>query len=113
LVAATDANINSVEDLAGKRVNLGQPGSGTRANALMVLEAAGLSEADLARADSLAAKEAPRILQDGRLDAFFYTVGHPAGAFEEAMAGSRKLEFVSLSNIDEITSRYPFMDRAT
>lgn len=113
LVAAADAGIDSVEDLAGKRVNLGQPGSGTRNNAMMVLQAAGLSPSDLQQADELAAKEAPRILQDNRLDAFFYTVGHPAGAFEEAMAGNRKLKFISLSNVDRITTQYPFMQPAT
>lgn len=108
LVAAEDAGINSLADLAGKRVNLGEPGSGTRGNAEAVLKLAGIELSALKSAESLNAKEAPRVLQDDRIDAFFYTVGHPAGAIEEATSGTRALKFVSITGIDELLSQYPY-----
>ena len=79
LVAAVDANIETIQDLKGKRVNIGNPGSGQRQNSIDALTAVGIDyESDLT-AESVKAAEAPGLLQDGRIDAFFYTVG-PARA---------------------------------
>ena len=62
LVAAVDANIETIADLKGKRVNLGDPGSGNRQNAIDALETAGLNyEKDL-KAESVKASEAPALL---------------------------------------------------
>ena len=81
LMAAVDAGINSIEDLRGKIVNIGNPGSGQRQNSIDALENAGLNwETDL-QAEGLKASEAAKMLQDGRIDAYFYTVGHPSGSF--------------------------------
>ena len=113
LVAAVDSGINSLADLAGKRVNLGEPGSGTRGNAEAVLKAAGIEQSALAAAEGLNAKEAPRVLQDGRIDAFFYTVGHPAGAIEEATSGTRALKFISITGMDELLAQYPYFRKTT
>ncbi|HAY38749.1 MAG TPA: C4-dicarboxylate ABC transporter substrate-binding protein, partial [Desulfobacteraceae bacterium] len=79
LVAADDAGINSIQDLKGKRVNIGNVGSGYRQNAIDALEANGLNFEKDFNAESLKAAEAPGLIQDGRLDAAFYTVGHPSG----------------------------------
>ena len=91
LVGADDAGINSIEDLKGKRVNIGNPGSGQRQNSIDALTAAGLDFEKDIKAESVVADEAPGLLQDGRIDAFFYTVGHPAGNIKEATAGKRKV----------------------
>ncbi len=110
LVAAVDAKINSIADLKGKRVNIGNPGSGQRGNSIDALEAAGLNwEKDLT-AEGVKASEAPGLLQDGRLDAFFYTVGHPSGAIKEATAGRRKVRFVSITGpgIDALLKKSPY-----
>ena len=108
LVAAVDADIKDIRDLKGKRVNIGNPGSGQRQNSIDALEAVGLNyETDLS-AESVKAAEAPGLLQDGRIDAFFYTVGHPSGAFKEATAGVRKVRFVPISGIDELLAKYPY-----
>ncbi len=108
LMAAVDANINSIEDLKGKVVNIGNPGSGNRGNAIIALENAGLNwETDI-KAESLKASEAAKMLQDGRIDAYFYTVGHPNGSFKEATAGKRKVKFVPITNIDKLLEKYPY-----
>jgi len=84
LIAAVDANINSLADLKGKRVNIGNLGSGFRQNAIDALEANGLNWETDFHAESLKAAEAPGLIQDGRIDAAFYTVGHPYGYYLEA-----------------------------
>jgi len=108
LVAAVDAGVNDIADLKGKRVNIGNPGSGQRQNSIDALEAVGLNyETDL-NAEGVKAAEAPGLLQDGRIDAFFYTVGHPSGAIKEATAGARKVKFVSIKGIDALLAKYPY-----
>jgi uncharacterized protein len=108
LVAAVDSEIKGIADLKGKRVNIGNPGSGQRQNAIDALEAVGLNyESDL-NAEGVKAAEAPGLLQDGRIDAFFYTVGHPSGAIKEATAGTRKVTFVSITGIDALLAKYPY-----
>jgi TRAP transporter TAXI family solute receptor len=113
LVAADDAEISSLADLRGKRVNIGNPGSGQRLNATDALAAAGLDPAEDVIAESVKAAEAPGMLQDGRLDAFFYTVGHPSGAIKEATAGTRSVHFVPITGIDELLSKTPYYARGS
>ncbi len=108
LLAAVDAKINTVADLKGKRVNLGDPGSGNRQNAIDVIEAAGLNyEKDL-KAESIKASEAAALLQDEKIDAYFYTVGHPNGSFKEATAGTRKAKFIPITVVDELLKKTPY-----
>ncbi len=108
LLASVDSGIKTINDLKGKRVNIGNPGSGQRQNAIDALSAVGIDyEKDL-KAESVKAAEAPGLLQDGRLDAFFYTVGHPSGAFKEATAGATKTRFVEITGIDSLLAEYPY-----
>lgn len=108
LVAAVDAGIKDIQDLKGKRVNIGNPGSGQLQNSIDALEAVGINyETDL-NAEKVKAAEAPGLLQDGRIDAFFYTVGHPNGAIKEAVAGVRKVRFVPITGIDALLVKYPY-----
>ena len=112
LVAADDAGIKSINDLRGKRVNIGNPGSGQRQNSIDALSNYGINyEKDL-KAEGVKAAEAPGLLQDGRIDAFFYTVGHPSGAIKEATAGRRKVHFVPLTGLDTLLSKYPYYAKA-
>ena len=115
LVAAVDANIKSIEDLRGKRVNIGNPGSGHRKNAIDALTAAGLDWEKDIQAEGVKAAEAPGLLQDERIDAFFYTVGHPNGAFKEATAGKRKVCFVPIvgAGIDKLVDKWSYYATAT
>ncbi len=78
LVARADAGITSVRDLRGKRVNMGNPGSGTRKNAVDVLRIYGMGWSDISDRE-LEPQEAARALRKGKIDAFFFTVGNPWG----------------------------------
>jgi len=115
LVAATDAGIEKIEDLKGKRVNIGNPGSGQRQNSIDALTAVGIDYQKDITAESVKAAEAPGLLQDGRIDAFFYTVGHPSGAIKEATAGARKVQFVPVvgPGIDKLIADNPYYAKAT
>ncbi len=113
LVAAVDAGIKNIKDLKGKKVNIGNPGSGQRQNAIDALDAVGINyEKDL-KAESIKASEAASLLQDGRIDAFFYTVGHPSGSIKEATSGARKVLIADVTGIDELLAKYPYYAKAT
>ena len=112
LIAAVDANINSLQDLKGKRVNIGNIGSGYRKNAIDALVANGLDYEKDFHAESLKAAEAPGLIQDGRIDAAFYTVGHPSGYYKEATSGVRKVKFVPITNIESLLEKYPYYAKA-
>lgn len=108
LVAAADTGINSIEDLEGKRVNIGDPGSGNRGNAIDALSNAGIDWENDIMAEQVKAVESAKLLQDGRIDAYFYTVGHPNGSVMEATAGKRPVKFVPIENVDKLIEQFPF-----
>lgn len=108
LVAGADTGINSIYDLKGKHVNIGNPGSGQRQNAIDALSAVGIDIDRDIKAESLKAIEAPTALLDGRIDAFFYTVGHPSGAFKEATSGGRKVKFIPVVLPDSFYKKFPY-----
>ncbi len=113
LVASEKSGIKDIKDLNGKKVNLGNPGSGQLQNSRDVLEAAGLTENDLS-AEYVKAVEAPGLLQDERLDAFFYTVGHPNGNIKEATSGRIKVFIVPIKGpgIEKMLEKYPYYAEA-
>jgi TRAP transporter TAXI family solute receptor len=84
VVARADAGIETFDDLRGKRVNIGNPGSGQRGTMDIVLEAKGWTTDDFALAAELQAAEQSQALCDNNLDAMIYTVGHPSGSIQEA-----------------------------
>ena len=80
VVTTAGSGIESIEDLRGKRVSIGSPGSGTEVIALRVLEAAGVDpDADMDR-QQLGVDESVAATRDGNLDAFFWSGGLPTGA---------------------------------
>ncbi|MBK5927959.1 C4-dicarboxylate ABC transporter substrate-binding protein [Rhodobaculum claviforme] len=84
VVARADAGITNFEDLEGKRVNVGNPGSGQRGTMEVVMEAMGWTMDSFALTTELQAGEQAQALCDGNIDAIVYTVGHPSGAIQEA-----------------------------
>lgn len=85
LVARADAGIKTFADLKGKRVNVGNPGSGARATVDVMLGAMGMDAAkDFSLAAELAAAEQSQALCDNKVDAIFFAVGHPSGTIKEA-----------------------------
>ncbi len=84
VVARADSGIKNFDDLKGKRVNIGNPGSGQRGTMEVLLEAKGMTTADLGLATELKASEQSAALCDNQIDAMVYTVGHPSGNIQEA-----------------------------
>lgn len=84
VLARADADISSFQELKGKRVNVGNPGSGVRATAEVVLDAFGMTMDDFSVAAELKGSEMSQALCDDKIDAMIYTVGHPAAAITEA-----------------------------
>lgn len=82
LVVRDDSAIRTVTDLRGKRISLGQPGSGTLADARIVLAAAGLTEKDV-NAEYLRPGTAAANIKDGTLDGFFLIGGVPVPAIRD------------------------------
>src|SRR5690606_22328016 len=76
--ARKEANIAKFEDVKGKRFNVGNPGSGTRASMEQLLAAMGWKLSDFALASELRADEHGPALCDNKIDGFFYAVGHPS-----------------------------------
>ncbi|MCA1241833.1 TAXI family TRAP transporter solute-binding subunit [Stappia stellulata] len=84
VVARADSGIETFDDLKGKRVNLGNPGSGARATFEVVMDKMGWSVDDFALAAELKSAEQAAALCDNKIDAIVFTVGHPAGTIKEA-----------------------------
>lgn len=84
VVASKASGVKKFEDLAGKRVSVGNPGSGQRATAEVLMDEMGWTMDKFSLAAELKASEQSQALCDGNIDAFFYTVGHPSGAIKEA-----------------------------
>ncbi|MBC6438899.1 MAG: TAXI family TRAP transporter solute-binding subunit [Rhodospirillales bacterium] len=97
LVTRDDTGISSVDDLRGRAVNIGNPGSGQRGNAEDILRLYGVdANADIS-AEGLQQNEASRALIDQKIDAFFYTVGNPAAAIEEP-ANSTDIKIIPIDS---------------
>ncbi|MFZ2289853.1 MAG: TAXI family TRAP transporter solute-binding subunit [Halopseudomonas yangmingensis] len=113
VVARRDANIRTVEDLKGKRVNIGNPGSGQRDTMDVVMNALGWSRGDFAMASELGAAEQASALGDNNIDAMVYVVGHPNGSIQEATTTVDSV-VVSVSGpaIDQLIETYPYYTKA-
>lgn len=114
IVARADAGIESFADIEGKRVNVGQPGSGTRSLMDLLMAERGWTTADLAVSAELAPAEQSAALCDNNIDAFAYAVGHPAGAIQEATTTCDSV----IVNVDgeeaqALLDQYPYYTAAT
>jgi len=109
LVVRADSDIHSVEDIQGHTINIGNPGSGQRRNAMDVLEIYGIDPRDDIRARNLQQHEASRALVDGQVDGFFYTVGNPSAAIEEP-ANSVDIRMIPINSdaIREFVEERPY-----
>jgi TRAP transporter TAXI family solute receptor len=86
LVARADAGIRSLDDLKGKRVNIGNPGSGMRATMEEVMRAKGWDMNIFSLASELRSSEQAQKLCDNQIDAFVFASGHPNGSVQEVSA---------------------------
>lgn len=114
VVARADAGITNFDDLKGKRVNIGNPGSGQRGTMEVLLEAKGMSTDDFALATELKAAEQSAALCDNQIDAMVYTVGHPSGSIQEATtACDSVLVTVDGDAVEGLIADNPFYRSAT
>lgn len=109
ILARTDAGIDSVADFAGKRVYVGDVGSGTEADARNIMAAHGVDIGDLRTAVRGSSGDAVGLLRDGQIDAMFYTVGLGSAAITEA-AQTAPITILSLSDdaLDQLQEEYAF-----
>ena len=113
LVASVESKIQDIKGLKGKRVNIGNFGSGQRQNAIDILKTSGMDWQKDFKAEALKSAESPKMLQDNRIDAFFFTVGHPSGTITEATSGKRKVRFIPIVNVDALLKKTPYYAKAS
>ena len=114
VVARADAGIANFEDLAGKRVNIGNPGSGQRDTMEVLMAAMGWTNETFALASELKAAEQSQALCDNNIDAMVYTVGHPSGSIQEATtACDAVLVNVTGAAVDQLVADNPYYRVAT
>jgi uncharacterized protein len=108
IVTLADRDISTVDDLAGQRVAVGAPGSGTEANARQILGVHGITYDDISE-QFLPFGEAVDALRDGSIDAAFLTAGIPTAAVIDLDA-THDFALVSISQerAEEIAEQYPF-----
>jgi hypothetical protein len=114
VVAREDADIDNVKDLKGKRVNLGNPGSGQRDTMEVVMEALGWTREDFALVSELDAAEQAAALGDNNIDAMVYVAGHPNGSIQEATTTvDSVIVSVTGEEIDKLIADRPYYAKAT
>ena len=114
VVARADSGITSFDDLKGKRVNIGNPGSGQRGTMEVLMDAKGWTTDDFALATELKAAEQSAALCDNQIDAMVYTVGHPSGSIQEATtACDSVLVEVSGDAVEGLVNDNPYYRTAT
>ena len=114
VVARAEANVKSFDDLKGKRVNVGNPGSGTRASMEQLLAAKGWKMGDFSLASELKADEHGAALCDNKIDAFFYGVGHPSANIQDPVTTcGAKLVNITGPAIDKLVADNSYYAKAT
>ena len=114
VLARADANVSTFEDLKGKRVNVGNPGSGTRASMEQLLGALGWTLDDFSLASELKADEHGPALCDDKIDAFFYGVGHPSANIQDPTTTcGAKLVPITGPTVDKLVADNPYYAKAT
>ena len=86
IIARDDSGITNITDLKGKRVNIGNVGSGTRGTWEVIEEAMGWQRSDLKLASELKSAETGQAVCDNKIDAYFWLVGHPSALTQESLA---------------------------
>jgi TRAP transporter TAXI family solute receptor len=108
IVTTANTGIKTVEDLKGKKVSIGAPGSGTAANAEQILEVYGMTLNDIKKQD-LSFDESTQGIQDGTIDAAFVTAGTPTGSVE-GLSATEDVVIVPIDQdkIDALMEKYPY-----
>jgi TRAP transporter TAXI family solute receptor len=108
IVVNAASGIRSISDLRGRRVSVGDAGSGTELNTRHILEAYGLSFSDIT-VQNLGVGPSADALRNNQIDAFFFTAGPPTSAIVD-LATSTNIMFLEIDNahVAALNQRYPF-----
>ena len=114
VVARKESGIKNFADFRGKRFNVGNPGSGTRASMEEMLAALNWKMSDFSLASELKADEHGPALCDGKIDGFFFAVGHPSANIQDPTT-SCGAQLVGLTGpaVDKLVAEKPFYAKAT
>jgi TRAP transporter TAXI family solute receptor len=114
VVARKEANAKTLTDLRGKRFNVGNPGSGTRASMEELMSALQWKASDFALASELKADEHGSALCDGKIDGFFYSVGHPSANIQDPTTScGAKIVSITGPAVDKLVAEKPYYAKAT
>lgn len=114
VLSRKEANIQKFEDFKGKRFNVGNPGSGTRASMDQLLQAMGLDNSFFSLASELRPDEHGPALCDGKIDGFIYGVGHPSANIQDPTTScGAKLVPLTGAAVDKLVETYPYYAKAT
>ena len=109
VLARKEAGAARFEDLKGKRFNVGNPGSGTRASMEELLSALGWKMGDFSLASELKADEHGPALCDSKIDGFFYAVGHPSANIQDPITTcGAKLVPLTGPAVDKLVAGAPY-----
>jgi hypothetical protein len=112
-VARKEANVKTFTDFKGKRFNVGNPGSGTRASLEELIAAMGWKMTDFSLASELKADEHGPALCDGKIDGFFYGVGHPSANIQDPTTScGAKLVSITGPAVDKLIKDKPYYAKA-
>lgn len=114
-VIASDASgIKTLTDAKGKRLNIGNPGSGARGTWEVIEAALGWKRSDLALAAEMRSSETAQAVCDGKIDAYFWLVGHPSALTQESLSScASHLVQVEGPAIDKLVEENPYYRTAT
>jgi TRAP transporter TAXI family solute receptor len=111
LVASRASGVKTVADLKGKRVSLDKTDSGTYPDAVLILEAFGIGEADIT-VENLKPESAAEAMREGKLDALFFVGGYPARALAELAAGADVVLIpIAGPEVDDMLLEHSFFTR--
>ena len=109
VLARKEANAKSFADMKGKKFNVGNPGSGTRASLEELIAAMNWKLSDFALASELKADEHGPALCDGKIDGYFYGVGHPSANIQDPTTTcGAKLVSITGPAVDKLVKEKPY-----
>lgn len=109
IIARDDSGIQNITDFKGKRVNIGNPGSGTLGTYEVIEKAMGWSRGDLKLAAQMKSSETAQAVCDGKIDAYFWLVGHPSALTQESIAScATHLVDATAPQIDKLVADKPY-----
>ena len=113
IAVSENSGINSIYDFKGKRISVGDAGSGVEFNAKQIMEGYGLTFNDIKKSN-LSFKESAEAIQNGTLDGCFITAGVPNAALQElAFSAGLKLIPVSGNEAATVMDKYGYYTATT